>query len=97
MQGLTDCAGGADLQVCKSIPPHFCHSEEQRGSPAGDRAQRGISGFPVREKLYITQEWQWSSFRFYAYGEPGLVKVNELFLSHPSKIAKGGAPTTQME
>jgi len=33
---------------------------------------------PVKRGLVENPEdWQWSSFRFYAYGEAGLVRLNE--------------------
>ena len=33
---------------------------------------------PVKRGLVLEPEqWRWSSFRFYAYGEPGLVRINE--------------------
>jgi putative transposase len=55
---------------------------------------RYIHRNPVKRGLVASPEqWKWSSFRFYAYREAGVVKVNEPFLSHPSKTAKGGAPT----
>ena len=32
---------------------------------------------PVRRGLVLeSDQWPWSSFRFYAYGEPGLVLIN---------------------
>jgi putative transposase len=31
--------------------------------------KRGLADFP--------EQWHWSSFRFYLYGEPGLVKIND--------------------
>ena len=41
--------------------------------------RRYIHRNPVRRGLVQTPEdWQWSSFRAYAYGEPGLVRVNDL-------------------
>jgi putative transposase len=55
---------------------------------------RYIHRNPVKRGLVMSpEEWKWSSFRAYAYREPGIVKVNEPFLTHPSKTAKGGAPT----
>jgi putative transposase len=33
---------------------------------------------PVKRGLVLEpQQWAWSSFRYYAYGEPGPVVVNE--------------------
>jgi len=33
---------------------------------------------PVKRGLVETpDQWRWSSFRAYAYGEPGLVRVND--------------------
>lgn len=33
---------------------------------------------PVKRGLVVSAEqWRWSSFRYYLYGEPGLVKVND--------------------
>jgi len=47
------------------------HREEARGKAA-------LHPNPVRRGLVSTpQEWLWSSFRHYAYGEPGPVLVNE--------------------
>ncbi|MGI9101424.1 MAG: REP-associated tyrosine transposase [Terriglobales bacterium] len=68
---------------------------------------------PVRRGLVQSPElWVWSSYRAYAFGEAGPVKLNdwpEIWLSarlktgkvegsrtHPSKTAKGGAPTLRM-
>ncbi len=60
---------------------------------------------PVTRRLVNTPElWPWSSFRAYAFGEAGVVKLNDWptnlerlapdrHLAHPSKTAKGGAPT----
>jgi putative transposase len=59
---------------------------------------------PVRRGLVGAPElWAWSSFRAYASGEAGVVKVNDWptmvkpvsagsTATHPSKTAKGGAP-----
>jgi hypothetical protein len=58
---------------------------------------------PVTRGLVLEPEqWRWSSYRYYAYGEAGAVLVNDLLGSgnevcaqssgvHPSKSAKGGA------
>jgi putative transposase len=49
---------------------------------------------PVTRGLVESPElWKWSSCRFYAYREPGLVRVNEPLLAQPSNTAKAGAPT----
>ena len=36
-------------------------------------------------------DWRWSSFRHYAYGEPGLVAVNEAFPSDQGSARTGSA------
>jgi putative transposase len=39
---------------------------------------RYIHRNPVKRRLVDSPEqWNWSSFRFYSCGEPGLVKVND--------------------
>ena len=60
---------------------------------------------PVTRRLVGAPElWVWSSFRWYACAEAGVVKVNvwptrmkgvgaNSVVAHPSKSAKGGAPT----
>jgi putative transposase len=60
---------------------------------------------PVRRGLVGAPElWAWSSFRAYAFAEAGAVKMNDWpsraarvsagsTATHPSKTAKGGAPT----
>jgi putative transposase len=60
---------------------------------------------PVTRGLVSAPElWAWSSFRAYAYGEAGPVKVNDWPMqvkraatgvpaAHPSKTTKNGAPT----
>ncbi len=60
---------------------------------------------PVKRGLVSAPEsWKWSSFRAYALGESGVVKLNQWpaklkmmgpggISTHPSKTAKGGAPT----
>ena len=60
---------------------------------------------PVTRGLVSAPElWAWSSFRWYACAEAGVVKVNDWptrmkgvgansVVAHPSKSAKGGAPT----
>ena len=33
---------------------------------------------PVKRELVpVAEQWRWSSYRFYALDEPGLVRVNE--------------------
>jgi len=65
---------------------------------------RYIHRNPVKRGLVSAPElWAWSSFRWYALGESGVVKVNEaekikvhaVRVTHPSKTAKGGAPTVE--
>jgi hypothetical protein len=58
---------------------------------------------PVLRGLVLeAEQWRWSSYRHYAYGESGAVLVNELekaelkfvptgVVTHPSKTTKGGA------
>ena len=64
---------------------------------------------PVRRGLVPSPElWKWSSYRAYACGESGVVKLNgwpkpeivvgdgkkaETAGTHPAKTAQGGAPT----
>jgi hypothetical protein len=61
---------------------------------------------PVTRGLVSAPElWAWSSYRWYACAEAGVVKVNDWptrmkgvgtksVLAHPSKTGKGGAPTS---
>ena len=97
-----EAQGQQRLWAAESSKPHFWQKryyDFNVWSAAKEREKlRYMHRNPVKRGLVESPEqWKWSSFRFYAYGEPGLVKVNELFLSHPSKIAKGGAPTARME
>ena len=60
---------------------------------------------PVKRGLVSAPElWAWSSYRWYALGEAGVLKLNDWprkvnragtssTVAHPSKTAKGGAPT----
>ncbi|HEU5454020.1 MAG TPA: transposase, partial [Terriglobales bacterium] len=64
---------------------------------------------PVRRGLAPSPElWEWSSYRAYAYGQPGVVKLNgwpkpefvagadpesKVPGTHPAKTAQGGPPT----
>jgi putative transposase len=64
---------------------------------------RYIHRNPVKRGLVKSPEdWRWSSYRHYAFGEPGPVRINEGFGiegrkkdrdSHPSNTGSGGAPT----
>jgi putative transposase len=60
---------------------------------------------PVTRGLVSAPElWAWSSFRWYAYAEAGVVRDwptaakhvgTSSVVAHPSKPAKGGAPTLE--
>ena len=48
---------------------------------------------PVKRGLVpAADQWQWSSYRFYEFGEPGLVRVNEVGVRFRSGWLKGGCP-----
>jgi putative transposase len=45
----------------------------------------------VRRLVQTPEEWRWSSFRSYAYGEPGMVRIN--FQEWPCKVSCRGGDT----
>jgi hypothetical protein len=97
-----EAQGQQRLWAAESPRPHFWQKryyDFNVWSAAKEREKlRYMHRNPVKRGLAASPEqWKWSSFRFYAHGQPGLVKVNEPSPSHPSKIAKGGAPTARME
>ncbi len=59
---------------------------------------RYIHRNPVKRGLVTSPEqWKWSSFRFYAYRETGVVKVNELFSPTLRKPRRVGHPSPQLD
>ena len=85
MAEILDAIKGASAHLInRSLHRHGCVWQEEyfdhvlRSSEALDPKVGYILDNPVRRGLVETpDQWQWSSFRAYAYGERGPVGVND--------------------